>query len=474
MTAVQAVLALLILLSQLLAWRYFHARLRRKFPKALLNLVYILFNILGLYALLTVFVLNFPPPSFFLWDFIVRPGLVWELVHLFWLLPAALMALGGVLWAGFFRREPKGLPKLFRRERPGPGLSDPVGLLLVFMLAFSFYGYTRQLAPPEIVREEIPYPDLPPELDGFTMAVASDFHYGAGQNLQELQRAFEMIAAEQPKIVFLLGDMVSRNSLLAVDYREPLSLLSSVPFGVWGVLGNHDHYTENPHNVLQLLGNEKAAILSDRRENIRGIPLTVIGFEDPGTRDFDLYPLSLPDEERVLPFQAVQGPPVPQDNFVVALTHRPAGAADAAGRGVDLFLAGHTRGGDFRVPGFRNANPAAVFYPYSSGRYAAGDMEIFVTGGLSAPVTPFRLFAWPEIAVITLRRGPKPPPEGEEGQPSPAPAPSGAAPTERAAGGESAEGAEGAAPEANAGEAPAPPLPPMAPGPPGSRPGSPP
>ncbi|MDR1080573.1 MAG: metallophosphoesterase, partial [Deltaproteobacteria bacterium] len=423
MTAVQAVLALMILLSQLQAWRYFHARLRRKFPKAILNLVYILFNILGLYALLTVFVLKFPPPSFFLWDFVVRPGLLWELVHLFWLLPAALLALAGAVWSRILRREPKGINKLFLRERPGPRLSDPVGLALVAMLALSFYGYTRQLAPPEIGRVEIAYPDLPQELDGFRMAVASDFHYGAGQNRQELQRAFEAIAGERPDTVLLLGDMVSANSLLAVDYRDPLGLVANVPYGVWGVLGNHDHYTENPHNVLQLLSNEKAVILSDRRENIRGIPLTLIGFDDPGTRDFDLYPLSLPDEERPLPFQSVQGPAPPPDNFTVLLTHRPTGVADAAARGVDLYLAGHTRGGDFRIPGFRDLNPASLFYTYTSGRYSVDRMEICVTRGLAAPVSPFRLFAWPEITVVTLKRGPKAPPE--DGDAAGGPAPSG-------------------------------------------------
>ncbi|MDR1042255.1 MAG: metallophosphoesterase [Deltaproteobacteria bacterium] len=441
MTAVQAVLALLILLAQLLAWRYFHARIKSRFLKAVLNLVYILFNILGIYALLTVFVLNFPAPSFFIWDFIVRPGLTWELVHLFWLPPAALVGLMRLAWTGLVKREPKGLTKLFMREKPGPGLTDPAGLLLVLMLALSFYGYSRQLAPPDVARLEIPYPDLPQELDGFTMAVASDFHYGAGQNLQELVRAFEIIAGEKPHAVFLLGDMVSnRNSLLASDYREPLALLENVPYGVWGVLGNHDHYTENPHNVLQLLSNAKAEILSDRRANLRGLPLTVTGFDDPGTRDFDLYPLSFPDESRTLPFQAVQGPASPPDNFNVVLTHRPSGAADAAARGTDLYLAGHARGGGFRLPGFRDANPAALFYAYTSGRYTLDGMEIYVTDGLAAPVSPFRLFAWPEIAVITLKRGPKPPAEGEEAPPPAEAAPSAHPDVSGPAGGGSADG----------------------------------
>ncbi|MDR1035970.1 MAG: metallophosphoesterase [Deltaproteobacteria bacterium] len=431
MTAVQAVLALLILLSQLLAWRYFNARLRRKFPKAILNLVYILFNIMGIYALLTVFLLKFPPPSFFLWDFVVRPGILWELAHLFWLCPAALLALAGGLWNRFLRREPKGLSKLFLRERPGPRLSDPVGLALAAMLALSFYGYARQLSPPEVTREEIFYPDLPQELDGFRMALASDFHYGAGQNRQELQRSFAAIAAERPDIVLLLGDMVSSNSLLAVDYREPLALVAGAPYGVWGVLGNHDHYSENPHNVLQLLSNERANILSDRRDNVRGLPLTLIGFDDPGTRDFDLYPLSVPDENRPLPFQAVQGPAAPPDNFIVVLTHRPSGAADAARHGVDLYLAGHTRGGDFRIPGFRAANPASLFYTYTSGRYQLDGMEICVTRGLAAPVSPFRLFAWPEVTLVTLRRGPKPTPEdGQAPPPSGTGTPARAEPTE--------------------------------------------
>jgi predicted MPP superfamily phosphohydrolase len=406
---------LLIILSQFLAWRYFLARLQKRCLRILLNFVYIIANILGVYALLSVYVLDFPPPSSFLWDFFTRPGLIWEFAHLVWLLPALLIYLLAALWR-FLRREKGGISKLsFMPEKSGRSLWDPEGLCLMAILVLGFYGYAHQLQGPEIERISLSYEKLPEELRGFKIAVLSDFHYGRGLNEEELHKVLDLARAENPDMVVLLGNLVNNKSLLASAFKEPLSKVKEARGGLYAVLGNYDLYTENPHNVTQILSFSGVKVLSAERYNLPELPITVMGFSDPGSPVWSLSPLVFPDQNLPLPWNRLQGPVPPEDNFVILLSDRPSGINSASERGeIDLFLAGRLRGGMIALPWNLKRNLASLFYDHSSGLYEVNGMKVYVTRGLAAPVSPARLFAWPEISLITLEKSPAQPPRPRE------------------------------------------------------------
>jgi predicted MPP superfamily phosphohydrolase len=409
---------LLIILSQFLAWRYFLNRLKKRYHRIPLNFIYIIANILGVYALLSTYVLDFQPPISFLWDFVVRPGLIWEYAHLFWLIPASLIFLLKALW-GFLRREPKGLSKLFRAEKSGPSLWDLTGLCLIAILILSFYGYAHQLKDPIVERVSLYYPDLPEELEGFRIAALSDFHYGRGVNEEDLQRIFDLTAMENPDMVVLLGNLVHKKSLLSSAFKDPLLKFKNSGGGVFAVLGDYDTFTDNPHNVTQILTNAGVRVLVNELFNHPETPLTVMGFTDPGTPVWTISPLELPDQNLPLPWGDLRGPVPPEGNFVILLNNRPIDIPAAEERGeADLFLAGHVRGGLISLPWNKQQNLASLFYDYSSGSYRLGKMEVYVTRGLAAPVTPVRLFAWPEITILTLEKstlaGPQEESQGRE------------------------------------------------------------
>jgi predicted MPP superfamily phosphohydrolase len=71
----------------------------------------------------------------------------------------------------------------------------------------------------------------------------------------------------------------------------------------------------------------------------------------------------------------------------------------------DLFLAGHTHGGQiaFPLPGFLLTG-SSFETPYVSGFYRAGSMLVSVTNGLGLTLAPVRYNAPAEITLITLRR----------------------------------------------------------------------
>src|SRR4029079_2861599 len=92
---------------------------------------------------------------------------------------------------------------------------------------------------------------------------------------------------------------------------------------------------------------------------------------------------------------------VPEDACKVLLVHSPEVIARAAERGVDLYLCGHTHGGQVCLPGLGpvvlNANCARR---YARGTWRYGSMQGYTSSGLGTSCVPVRFFCPPEVAVI--------------------------------------------------------------------------
>lgn len=86
----------------------------------------------------------------------------------------------------------------------------------------------------------------------------------------------------------------------------------------------------------------------------------------------------------------------------IVLVHRP-DLLDRVAGAVDLVLAGHSHGGQVRVPGV-----GPLWLPRGCGRYVAGvyhrdGTTLFVNRGVGTTIAPLRLFSPPEIASLRLR-----------------------------------------------------------------------
>ena len=99
--------------------------------------------------------------------------------------------------------------------------------------------------------------------------------------------------------------------------------------------------------------------------------------------------------------------PAKPDGPVLLMAHEPDYADDVVAhpRGplVDLMLAGHSHGGQIRLPwvGPLVLPPMGVKYP--EGHYRFNQMQLYVNRGIGTVGLPFRLNCPPEITVITLQ-----------------------------------------------------------------------
>ena len=250
---------------------------------------------------------------------------------------------------------------------------------------------------PRVVRRDILLRRWPSRLDGFTIALLSDFHYDPVFSVHPIRHAVGKVNELQPDLVVLTGDFVTAptfgSSEKAADAAEPCAeLLKQLrsPHGLWAVLGNHDAFTDPDRvtaalqrNGIQVLDNQSAAIERD------GGRFWLGGVDDilDGT----------PDLNETLK-------PVPPSEPVILLAHEPDFADTVASYPVDLQLSGHTHGGQIRLPFVPPLFLPELGRRYLSGLYRIGSLQLYTNVGLGTINIPARLNCPPEITLFTIRR----------------------------------------------------------------------
>lgn len=256
------------------------------------------------------------------------------------------------------------------------------------------------LAPnfPQVIRREIELRRWPASLDGFTIALLSDFHYDPYFSIHPIKAAIGIVNNLRPDLIALTGDFVSMpwvgNRRKAAAAAEPCANLLkqlNAPQGLWAVLGNHDCFTD-PRRVTSALEGKKIPVLLNRSVAIErnGGRFWLSGVDDVITKGADLD-VALHD--------------VPKDEAVVLLAHEPDYADHVARYPVDLQLSGHTHGGQVRLPFVGPLYLPELARKYVWGLYRIGELTLYTNAGLGTVELPVRLNCPPEITLLTIRRG---------------------------------------------------------------------
>jgi uncharacterized protein len=242
---------------------------------------------------------------------------------------------------------------------------------------------------------------LPAALDRLSIVHMADFHFTGLVGKTFFREVVQTSNELRPDLVALTGDLV--DAAACIDWiPETLGRLTA-RCGVFFVLGNHDLRT---HDVGRLRRTLVACGLVDlgnrtREIEIDGCRILLSGDEGPWIRG-DVSS-TRPEADDPMVADNVIGLPRP---LHIALSHTPDRLARARREGADLMLAGHTHGGQIRIPPL-----GAIFSPslwgvkHVSGVYHRPPTVLHVTRGVSAE-TPVRWLCPPEIARITLRQPP--------------------------------------------------------------------
>src|SRR3954464_13289996 len=225
------------------------------------------------------------------------------------------------------------------------------------------------------------------------IAILTDLHIGSPFNdLAKLHDVVEQTNAAHADVICILGDLVIQGvaggrfvppEQIAGELR---ALRSST--GGFAVLGNHDGWLDHDRVKRALEQNgipviEESAV---RIETPAG-PLWIAGISDLWTGVHDVH--------------AALGS-VKDDAPVILLTHNPDVFPDVPRR-VALTLAGHTHGGQVRLPFIgRPIVPSQFGQRYAAGHVIEGGRHLFVATGVGTSILPVRFRVPPDITVLAV------------------------------------------------------------------------
>lgn len=351
-------------------------------------------------------------PDFWLWHIGVSE---WPLLlAILWWVPSLLLVLAEVgLQMGFFHKLsvcvlfttilfsafPKVVFILFDAFLPWFfALIPALGVMGWF--AFGFIEGWKRL---ELKHITFTSPDLPPYFDGYRLVQITDFHLGSfppGNDF--VQKVVDATNNEEPDMILFTGDLVNNQASEVEPYLDTLGQLHASD-GIYSIWGNHD-YCEygNNHSIGALKRNRRMLygyqeslgwhqLMNEHHVVSHGMAsIAVIGVENPGQPPFT---------NRSNLKKAMKG--LNPDMFKIFLSHDPHHwRREVVGKKIQLTLAGHTHAGQLKIGKW---TPARMAFKEWGGAYRIGEQMLYVSSGIGGSF-PFRLGAWPELTVITLKR----------------------------------------------------------------------
>lgn len=201
----------------------------------------------------------------------------------------------------------------------------------------------------------------------------TDLHYKGDSAF--LQRVVEKINAVSPDFVCMTGDIIEDQVYLS----PALSILKQIKSPMYGVPGNHDYWSHaNFTEIAEVFSATGGEWLVDRRVETKDGKVTIHG----------------------------AGPVPPEKLSLNANTknlmmmHYPGWIEKLAPSIFDLVLAGHTHGGQVRLPFY-----GALILPFSTGSYDLGLFKtpsgpLYVSSGIGYFHLNLRFLCRPEIVVL--------------------------------------------------------------------------
>lgn len=271
-----------------------------------------------------------------------------------------------------------------------------IALAIVMLAAYPFIE-ARMLT----IQEHTLYANnLPSNLKNIRIAYASDIHQTWWNGEKRIAKVFNTLNSLNADIIILGGDY-------ALDRETAIAFFETAPklharLGVFGVLGNHE-YMNAEGSVQLLLDAMKDAGVTPLVNEVAKLKvghsyIYIAGSDEYSNARADVAGLASQ---------------VYTDDFVIFAGHDPSLLLDmqkatdfnGSSHWFDLAVFGHTHGGQVNLFGY---TPFVNIAPELSARYISGWLEenragILISNGVGTSNIPVRLFAQPQVHLITLK-----------------------------------------------------------------------
>lgn len=271
-----------------------------------------------------------------------------------------------------------------------------LSILLFLIVAYGSFIEPRMLS---VTKASIDLPLRHP----LRIVVISDMHVGPYKRPEFFMRMVERINGLLPDIVLIAGDFTLENNIRSRELAQLKPLASLRPtIGTYAVLGNHDHDVhrrlfnlpyepqDNSEYLATYLESLNVHILENKHAivSVGSEKIAIAGIDDIVAKRADLD-AALQDIDASMP--------------TMLIAHNPDIILDTLSAKAHLIVAGHTHGGQIRLPfiGALPVLPTRIGTKYSQGIFKLDeDSTLAITRGVGESGPRARLLAWPEIMLL--------------------------------------------------------------------------
>jgi len=250
-----------------------------------------------------------------------------------------------------------------------------ISVIAIIEIACFAYGYFVEPNLIEVTRLELHSRKIPAG-KSFRIVQLSDLHIES-EGLRE-EKTPTIVNLQNPDLIILTGDYL--NSDTGKPYLARFLSKLKASDGIYAVPGNFDSHFKSD-DIFEKLG-IKMRYADKVNLTINGCPIAL--WLNGGLTPF-------PDKE----------------TYNICVFHRPDFIPEAAEMGYDLYLCGHTHGGQIRLPFYGAIITLSKHGKrFEMGHYKEENMDAYVNRGLGMEggiIPRVRFLARPEIAVIEVK-----------------------------------------------------------------------
>jgi len=220
------------------------------------------------------------------------------------------------------------------------------------------------------------------------IVVFSDIHLGIFKKKDFLQRVVKKInQLEGIEAVFIAGDFTYNPE---TDLNILFADLGKIKVPVYAVLGNHDSQAPGPkiHKALKAaLSEQKVIFLHNQVAEFKDFKIIGLGSKWAG-------------EDQLTLLNGYK-----KEDKILVLLHNPSSTLNYSqqnAQAVNLTLAGHTHGGQIRLPFIYRWILEAGFDGFDKDLHQTPNGAVFVSSGMGEIGLPLRFLIPPVIDVLTL------------------------------------------------------------------------
>ncbi|MBY7006871.1 metallophosphoesterase [Clostridium botulinum] len=272
-----------------------------------------------------------------------------------------------------------------------------ITIILIPAICFGIFAYSIYVEPNLLsVRNiEINNSSNIKNEDTIKIAQISDIHLGEYYTIDKLEKLVNKVNSQNADIIVFTGDLFDNVSKFEDTSKvAPILKKLNAKIGKYAIYGNHDYGGGAKNIYKNVMEDSGFKILVNDQANVKldsGKTISILGLDDAL--------LGNPDVEKT-------ARNIKESNYNLLLLHEPDLSDKFVSYNIDLILAGHSHGGQVKIPFLGEIVTPPLAEKYKDGLYNLNtqrNTQLYVNSGIGNTKMPFRFINVPEVSIFEIK-----------------------------------------------------------------------